>query len=346
MHNRLITLRVTLLTALIAVGSASGGPAKRSAKVQPGTESIEEGKKVLWETPVDISTRNLISGEGGRGHAPASTGYRFEKEDLSGSNPKFTVRDRSGEKWKIKLGDEARPETVAARLIWAVGFHTDEDYFLPAVHVSGVPANLHRGQKFIDPDGTMHNARLKREPSDLKKVGSWKWSDDAFTGSREWNGLRVMMALTNNWDVKDENNSIYEVRHRNSRTLLYVVSDLGASFGPTHLDLGRKKDKGELDKFEETTFVHRVHGNEVDFNVPGAPSPIMIFDVPSYFRHLRLMWIGRNIPREDARWMGSILSRLSAAQIRDAFRAGGYSPDEVRAFAGIVQRRIGNLSEL
>ena len=34
-------------------------------------------------------------------------------------------------KWRVKLGVEARPETVASRLVWAVGYYANEDYFLP-----------------------------------------------------------------------------------------------------------------------------------------------------------------------------------------------------------------------
>ena len=52
-----------------------------------------------------------------------------------------------------------------------------------------------------------------------------------FTGTRELNGLRVMMALINNWDLKDENNAIY--REKPVRDQIYEVSDLGASFGTT-----------------------------------------------------------------------------------------------------------------
>ena len=65
---------------------------------------------------------------------------------------------------------------------------------------------LKRGQKLVGPDGTMHNVRLKRYLKDEKKVGEWKWRDNPFTRQRELNGLRVMMALMNNWDLKDENN--------------------------------------------------------------------------------------------------------------------------------------------
>lgn len=329
-------------------------------KAPPDVELQKQGRKVLWEQPADIASRDLMSGQGGREHFPASGAtYEFVKEDLGATNPKFTVRDAQGGKWKIKLGDEARPETVATRFVWAVGFHTDEDYFLPQVRVSGLPEHVHRGQNFIDADGTMHNARLEKEPDDEKKLGIWRWSDGPFTGTREWNGLRVMMALVNNWDLKDENNTVYEIREKGIKhqrdpglsqkedpELIYVVSDLGAAFGPVRLDLARKSDKGDLTKFRHTTFIRRVHADRVDFAVPGAPSAFFIFNPAEYFRRRRLMWIGKNVPRDDARWIGSVLAQLSPAQIRDAFRAGGYPPEQVEAFASILQSRIRDLSEL
>ncbi len=38
----------------------------------------------------------------------------------------------------------------------------------------------------------MKNARLERTSTE-KKVGSWKWRDSPFYGTREFNGLRVLM---------------------------------------------------------------------------------------------------------------------------------------------------------
>ena len=341
MHTGLKTLGAGVLGALLLAGP---GWAKSTKRVDP------EGKKVLWEDPPEISQRDLITGQGGNEHMPPGTTFEFVKEDLDGTNPKFNVRDASGTKWKIKLGDEARPETVASRLVWAVGFHTDDDYFLPLVHVSGLPEHVRRGRRFIDPDGSMHNVRVKLE-SGVKKLGSWSWADDPFTGTREWNGLRVMMAMINNWDLKDENNSVYEVGDKAERKageirFVYVVSDLGASFGPDHLDLTRKSDKGDINRYRKTAFIRHNHGDRVDFSDPRAPSPFMIFNPSDYFGHLRLRWIGRNIPKDDARWMGTMLSQLSPRQIRDAFRAGGYSPEAAEAFAVIVERRIRELSEL
>ena len=43
----------------------------------------------------------------------------------------------------------------------------------------------------------------------IEKVGLWRWRSNPFVASREYSGLRVMMALINNWNLKDENNSIF-----------------------------------------------------------------------------------------------------------------------------------------
>jgi hypothetical protein len=44
--------------------------------------------------------------------------------------------------------------------------------------------------------------------------------------------------------------------------------------------------------------------------------------------------------------MGDLLARLSPQQIRDAFRAAGYSTDEVEQLGKVVERRIGELEKL
>jgi len=84
----------------------------------------------------------------------------------------------------------------------------------------------------------------------------------------------------------------------------------------------------------------------VDFNVPSRPSIDRILAIPDVVRRLGLIWIGRHIPCPDARWMGNLLSRLSPQQIRDAFRAGGYSAEDVEAFSRVVERRIHELQQL
>ena len=56
--------------------------------------------------------------------------------------------------------------------------------------------------------------------------------------------------------------------------------------------------------------------------------------------------IGKHVPRADAKWMGELLGSLSHDQIHDAFRAAGYSPQEVEAFSADVEQRIALLKSL
>jgi hypothetical protein len=257
------------------------------------------------------------------------------------------VKDADGVKWKIKLGEEARPETVASRLVWAVGYSADELYFLPEVRVENMPAHLHRGKHLVAPDGSMQNARLERENKHEHKLGSWKWRQNQFSGTRELNGLRVMMALINNWDLKDINNGIYGKKNDAGSPETYMVGDLGASFGTTGRAFRLRTAKGNLNSYSHSKFITKVTPTYVDFKTPDRPSPIFLLtNLPQYFWRSGYRWIGHDIPRVDAKWMGGLLARLSAQQIHDSFRAAGYTPQEVEAFSRIVQKRIADLNSL
>src|SRR5580693_1804033 len=205
-------LRVAIVAIVLMIPSAPVVAERAARSGEPDTSPVvSNASAILWQYPADIASRDLYYGPGGKEHAPHTT-FTFLKEDMNGTNPKFEVRDQDGTKWKVKLGVEARPETVASRLVWAVGYNANEDYFLPELRVEGMPAHLERrgASKFIQPDGSMRNVRLKRYLKDEKKTGTWQWRHDPFRDTREYNGLRVMMAVINNWDLKDANNSIYE----------------------------------------------------------------------------------------------------------------------------------------
>lgn len=298
----------------------------------------------LWSDPVDIASRDLYYGSGGEAGRPQGV-VTFVKEDMEGTSPKFDVVDAEGTRWKVKLGVEAAPETVASRLLWAVGYTTDQEYFVADLQVEGLPAHLRRGQKYVGRDGHVRNARLKRAPEDMKKSGQWKWKENPFQGTREFDGLRVMMAVLNNWDLKDVNTAIYQDKSDPSQQT-YIVSDLGASFGTTGRAFRQEKSKGNLRSYEASQFITRVDDEYVDFATPGPPSPILFFELPEFVSREQMRWIGHRVSRTHARWMGDLLARLSPEQIRDAFRAGGYSPQQAEAFARIVEGRIAQLEQL
>jgi hypothetical protein len=194
----------------------------------------------------------------------------------------------------------------------------------------------------------MHNVRLKRTLKGEEKIGDWKWSDNPFTRQRELNGLRVMMALLNNWDLKDVNNAIYEEKHTDAGTpeLRYAVSDLGASFGTTGRSVTHEMSKGNLKSYQHSKFIRKTTSEYVDFYVPSRPALIYLVTPKEYFSRVDMRWIGRHIPRSDAEWIAGLLAQLSTDQIRDAFRAAGYTPDQVNAYATVVEERIAELKKL
>jgi hypothetical protein len=322
----------------LALRASDGEPNKDKI----ADSSVKSAQGTLWADPGDISSRDLYYGAGGKDHQPRGTNFTFVDEDMDGTNPKYNVKDPAGVKWKIKLGAEAQPETAATRLVWAVGYFVNEDYFLPELHVSDLPAHLHRGGKMVGHDGEMRNARLKRHLKVEEKVGNWPWRDDPFARTREWNGLRVMMALINNWDLKDENNAIYE----GGADRVYMISDLGASFGTTGFNPSQHTSKGNLKGYEHSHFILKTTSDYVDFAVPSRPAIFVIFNPLEFFPRMKMRWIGKRVPRSDARWMGQLLAKLSDAQIRDAFRAAGYTPEDTEAFAKVVEKRIGLLAAL
>ena len=339
-YKQVLTIGVTFAMAVFPPAADSQKhfrPSAEAAKLT-GNEAA-----TLWRDPTDIQSRNLFYGSGGKEHEPHGA-FTFVEEDLDGTNPKIVVRDDDGVKWKVKLGAEARPETAASRLTWAAGYFSNEDYFVKDLRVSKMPPHLRRGQKLVAPDGSLHDVRLKRHLAGEKKAGNWEWRHDPFSGTRELNGLRVLMALMNNWDLTDENNAVYSEKDQPER--IYMVSDVGSTFGTGTLTWPMSRARGNLECYRHSKFIMSITATYVDFHTPARPSLFFLFTPREYYNKLRIRWIGRHVPREDARWLGQFMARLSPEQIRDAFRAAGYSSDELEGFAEVVEHRISELVNL
>ena len=268
-----------------------------------------------------------------RSTSPCGT-FTFVKEDKQGTAPKFEVVDEQGVHWKAKLGEETKSETAASRLVWAAGYFTDEDYYLPELRVDKMP-KLSRGSEFVSADGIVRGVRLERRLKGQKKTGNWSWFKNPFTGTKELNGLRIMMALINNWDLKEINNAIYSEKGGGSR---YVVSDLGATFGDTGNTVTRSKSNP--DDYSESKFIQKVTAKHVDFFLSSRPFFITAIDLPNYATRTHMQDIVKDIPVADAKWLGKLLEPLSDEQIRDCFRAAGYSHEDVESNAAMVKERI------
>jgi hypothetical protein len=328
----------TLLILLFLIFSATVAAQKPTKKPVKGNTA--KLPSVIWRGADSVGSLNLLYGAGGQDHAPDANGrYKFVKEDMGGHSPKFEAKDAQGVLWKIKMGEESHSEIAATRLLWAAGYFVDEDYFLPTIKVTGLP-KLHRGNDNVHPGGTIRNVRLERKLKEVKKVASWSWFANPFVGKRELDGLRVMMALLNNWDLQAYNNSVYVVGGERR----YVVNDVGATFGKTGNNFVRSK--GVLKDYANSKFVDKASPEFIDFVMESRPFAASVVNYPNYKTRTHMEAITEHIPRADAKWLGQILAQLSAEQIRDCFRAGGFTSQEVEGYAAAVQKRIAELNAL
>ncbi|HEY0385291.1 MAG TPA: hypothetical protein VGC64_04740, partial [Pyrinomonadaceae bacterium] len=295
-------------------------------------KAVPRGTPVLWENPVDIKSRDLFFGPGGAEMQPETSELTFIKEDKGGYSPKFRVRDGRGREWVAKLGKEAQPETAAVRLLWAVGYPTEINYLVPCVHIKNAPKPRKKverceGQGFA-------NVRFEARPDGVKRTGEWRWKKNPFVGTRQLQGLVVMMGLFNNWDIKDSNNVILYVQDgsRKGGESQYAISDLGATFGrtgnvPFFWRFTRSRNNPE--DYSKARFIDKVKENRVAFRYGGKNRGLF-----------------KNITIEQAKWIGNLLVRLSEQQISDAFRAANYRPAEVMVLTNAVRRRVNELVSL
>jgi hypothetical protein len=178
--------------------------------------------------------------------------------------------------------------------------------------------------------GTFENVRLEARPDNDKRLDEWKWKQNPFVGSREFQGLKVLMVLLSNWDIKDSNNQI--VQEKGSDKLRYIISDLGATFGKTgSLPFFWRftRSRNNPNDYQKASFVKDVDDDVVEFKYGGRQREIF-----------------KGISVDDAKWIGRLLGRLSPEQIKDAFRAANYSAQEQAILTKAVRHRIDQLNRL
>jgi hypothetical protein len=312
---------------LVIAVSGSVLLAQKGKSDKKDKQTLPDAPAVLWREPTDIASRDLFLGPGGEAMKPDLTNVTFIKENPAGYSVKYHVRDGAGRKWVAKLGKEAQPETAAVRLVWAVGYVTEVNYLVPCVHIKGAPKPRKKVER-CEGDG-FANVRFKARPDDVKQLDNWAWKENPFAGTKELNGLVVLMALLNNWDLKESNNEILLVKGPDGNNELhYAVTDLGATFGKTGNAITHNRN--EPDKYVKTKFVEGVERDQhVRFAFKGKQNSLM-----------------DGVTVEQAKWIGNLLSQLSDQQLQDAFRAANFDPEEIQELVREVKTRINQLVNL
>ncbi len=306
--NKLFKSAISLVIFLLLFSAVFAQ--KKSKKRLP------TGKPVMWEQ-TNIGQKNLFFGPGGTAMQPDLSKITFIKVEKGGYNKKYRIKDGSGHVWVAKLSRETQSETAAVRFMWALGYKTEINYLVPSITIPG--------------KGTFKNARLEARPENVKRLESWKWKKNPFIGTKEFQGLKIMMVFMNNWDIVDVQNKILVVDGKNGKQVQYIISDLGATFGklgnnnfPLIYRLGRTI--GKPSDYFKSRFIKEVKNGQVKLAYKGKNRSLF-----------------RNITVGQARWLADLLLQLSDKQIEDAFRAANYSPADVYIFRQAVKNRIAEL---
>src|SRR5829696_8299492 len=304
---------VWLMILMLALPVAAGAQDNKDTKDKKEKKELT-GTPVLWREPTDIESRNLLLGAGGEEMKPDISKLTFIEQKKGGYSTKYRVRDAKGNEWVAKIGKEAQTDTAANRLVWALGYESEIAYLVPKATIEG--------------KGEFENVRLEARPANVKRAGNWMWENNPFKDTPEFRGLKILMVLINNWDMKDDNNEILAVRGDTTGEgeLRYIISDLGGSFGKTGGFFARSRN--EPSDFKKADFIKKVNGDVIDFNYSGKNQKLFA-----------------NITVADAQWLHNLMKRLSDEQIKDAFRAANYSAEEVDMLAGAIKARVNALGD-
>jgi hypothetical protein len=341
--TRLLVLSLVVVFSLPAVGLAQSKDKKKKKK------EIPTGTPVLWRGHGDISQLDLTYGAGSAELAPVAP-FTFVREEKAGASPKFRVKDARGTTWTVKLGVEAQAETVATRIVWAMGYYTEETYYLDRFQVNNLP-RLSRGQEFVEGGNIVRGGRFEPKRKGVTRGAYWDWLKNPFIGSRELDGLKVLMVLLANYDTRLENNHILYQKDETSGQMQarYAVTDIGATLGRVG-GLGGKRVKNSLEDFKATNFIVSVENGIVEFDYStrpqGAGKFASLFS-PGYGKsQANKEKAMRRIPVANAKWMGELLSRLSEDQLKDVFRTAHYDEATMKGFIKVLRERIDRLAKL
>jgi hypothetical protein len=305
-------MRVATIALAAMFGASCAGvgrPQVQNAPRPPGAS--------MWTEPTDLASRDLYNGPWGAANAPDPKDvYELVELKHAGVSLGMTVKDSKGREWSVKqpypgnLDSEAPVEVVVSRLLTGIGYHQPPVYYLPAFTLKDdFGRHVEVGGRF----------RLKTDQ--LKDIGVWDWASNPFVGTREYQGLIVLLTMFNSTDLKNSNNSLYEHRDGDLVEQWYVARDVGSAFGDTHFMAPRKN---HVESFEQLPFILGVTNGFVDFAYQG------------WYKNL----LKERITPQEVAWACNLLGQLTDKQMQDAFRAAHYEPDIANRFIARLREKI------
>jgi hypothetical protein len=307
--------QVRLIVFIVALVACAHAP-----QAQPQPASAAELAE-LWQEPTDLLQRDLFHGPGGSALAPPNDAtYQFVAFKTTGTNPGYDVKDANGRAWSVKLGIEAQSEVTTSRILWAMGYHQPATYFVHQFTLSGG-----------DP-GVKATARFRTDTDQWRPAGTWSWYENPFVDTQAFRGLIVAQLVLNNWDMKTDNNRIYDATDAAAKPRRqFMVRDVGSSLGhskqfPLFALLGTRGQQGsknDIDGFEEQGFIQSVEGDRVEFDYRGMNQKLV-----------------DTVRVADVIWACEVLAKIPDGHWQAAFKAGAYPQENADRYIRKIKEKI------
>jgi hypothetical protein len=332
-------LRCCLYALAIVVSISPVLPYQVIHELDP--DESRRGENILWTDPGDVASLDFDYGVGGREHQPQPP-FRFLGEDMSGTIAKVNVTDNRGTTWNVKFGREAHASVFCSRLLWACGYFAEIEYFVAQGYIEGAHG-LKRAGSHVHDDGSFQNARFQLRTESPKYLSghSWAWTNNPFSGTRAFQGFKILVLLVSNWDTKDSrdftdshgsramdsNLAIFEDDRFGHRRYLYADVDWGASLGKWGNTLSWSK--WDCRGFAQQTpmFVKGVENSRLQWGFTGKHRK----DVTA------------EITVDDVKWLLQYLGRISDHQIQRGLAASGANQRESDCYLHALRERVEQL---
>lgn len=288
----------------------------------------------IWHDTGEVARLDLRYGSGGRENAPQPP-FTFVEESEGGTQPKILVRDAAGRSYAVKFGEEVQGEVFAPRLAWAAGYYVEPTYYVASGTLQG-GRPVGRARTYVKSGGTFRHAvfELRRDNPRYLPNASWHWERNAFVGTRELNGLKVVVMLVSNVDNKDirdkaegSNTSMFLDERGGKKEVLYMVGDWGATMGRWGRLAKRARWNCPVYSEQSSEFVQREADGTLRFGFVGKHD--------SHFKE--------SVRAADVRWLMERLGRLTDRQLRDGLEASGATAEEVGCFTRALRVRLDQL---
>lgn len=263
--------------AIVEQVEAADGVDKRPKPLREDKREVSSAERAellsraqIWKAPKPAVARASLAGE-----TLEEVTCRFKVSELGGTTPKFDCELPDGEEIRVKYGNgpEVPAEAAATRLLEALGFAADRIQLVRRLRCYGCPEEPFSTMRAVDVTHaeTLYKSlvnyndyedfswvaverKFEARPVETDALEGWSFFElDTVDPQRggaprvHVDALRLIAVLLAHWDNKSENQRLVcASRHWPEKASCaepwLLLQDVGATFGPSKLDLEAWKE--------------------------------------------------------------------------------------------------------